>query len=150
VGDLIISDTVIKMWMKELAEVSQRIEADRKKCEILNKKLEAVTLLYSANENKQIRSFSEDPELDTSKERNFHPNKSIMKLSPRETILYWIRRSPNEGVAIHYIRECIQASGYPMDAFGKNGAYFYTLLSRLQKSGKIIREGDKVILNHPD
>nr|WP_281720819.1 hypothetical protein [Nitrosomonas nitrosa] len=44
------------------------------------------------------------------------------------------------------MRDKLQAKGYPMERFGWQYRYFYTLLCRLDENGKIERINDEVML----
>ena len=44
------------------------------------------------------------------------------------------------------LKKQILSEGYPAEKFGKNGVYYYVILDRLKKRGKIEREGDEVRL----
>lgn len=66
--------------------------------------------------------------------------RAITDLSPREIIRYWLKRTPSRFVTPSYLRSCIEDSGYDMQKFGHQHAYFYTLLGRMEKAGEIVRD----------
>lgn len=67
-------------------------------------------------------------------------------LRPSQAILACLREF-DRPVGVGALRQRIQSKGYPMEKFGPNKNYFYTLICRLVDSQKITRlEGDEVML----
>lgn len=70
----------------------------------------------------------------------------LSQLRPSDAILAALRNA-DRAVGINFLRNHLQAMGYPMDRFGRHCNYFYTLICRLIDAGKVTRlEGDEIML----
>lgn len=70
---------------------------------------------------------------------------SIAHLKPSDAIVACLREF-DRPIGVRTLRNKLEAKGYPMDRFGRQYRYFYTLLCRLDGS-KIERlDGDEVML----
>lgn len=70
----------------------------------------------------------------------------IGRLKPSEAIVHCLREL-DRPVGVKFLRKKIEEMGYPMRRFGTYSRYYYTLICRLAKDGKIKRlEGDEVVL----
>jgi len=111
---------VILKWERAADELVKNIERDK--------------LLLSAYQRRlaAIRVFA-------------HKSEIISEMSPAEAILFYLEQFDGP-ISQTKLREHMYRCGYPMDHFGEACRYFYTLLRRLERKGKIVREGDEVYL----
>jgi hypothetical protein len=66
-------------------------------------------------------------------------------LKPSQAIIACLREF-DRPVGVGTLRQRIQSKGYPMEKFGPNKNYFYTLICRLAESQKIMKDGDEVMM----
>jgi len=111
---------IISKWEQAADDLVKRIERDK--------------LLLSAYQRRlaAIRVLAYKPEI-------------IAQMSPSEAILFYLEQFDGS-VSQAKLKEHIYECGYPMEHFGEACRYFYTLLRRLERKGKIVREGDEVSL----
>ena len=64
-------------------------------------------------------------------------------MKPLQVIVHFLRQMDSP-ISQKALRELIIDEGYPAEKFGKNGVYFYVILDRLKKRGKLEKEGDEV------
>lgn len=69
----------------------------------------------------------------------------VSEMSPSEAIVFHLEQFDGP-ISQTKLREHMYACGYNMENFGEACRYFYTLLRRLERKGKIVREGDEVSL----
>lgn len=100
----------------------------------LVKKIEGDKLLLSAYQRRlaAVRVFT-------------HKSEIISEMAPAEALLFYLEQF-DAPISQAKLREHMYACGYNMDNFGEACRYFYTLLRRLERKGKIAREGDEVSL----
>ena len=68
----------------------------------------------------------------------------IKNLNPGQAILAVLRDAGP--ILQRDVKARLQAAGYPMGKFGASGNYFYSVIMRLHKTGKIHKDGDKLAL----
>lgn len=78
-----------------------------------------------------------------------HGNRSnpLGDLRPREVIMNYLKQLDHP-IGVGALKKKLAESGYPMEKFGPRNKYYYTILSRLVGSGKIMRpeNGDEIML----
>jgi len=144
-----ITPELINSWKKELADLEEKIEQDRKKRELLIQRLHSLQFFVNGDPSqKAIFPYEQDDEPGCDMPHITVPTGrlSIKEMSPHKVISFWLREKiPNgNAVPVKYLRESIDSAGYPIERFGKQFGYFYTLLKRMEESGEIFRDGDKV------
>ena len=75
--------------------------------------------------------------------RYSHSSSWMEKMKPLQVIVHFLRQMDSP-ISQKALRELIIDEGYPAEKFGKNGVYFYVILDRLKKRGKLEKEGDEV------
>ena len=111
---------VIAEWERVADELVQKIESDKLLLGAYQRRLAAIRVLAHKSE---IRS----------------------EMSPAEAILFYLEQIDGP-ISQAKLREHMNKCGYQMENFGEACRYFYTLLRRLERKGKIVREGDEVTL----
>ena len=111
---------VIREWERAADELVKRIEGDKLLLDAYHRRLAAIRVVAHKAE---IRA----------------------EMSPSEAIIFYLEQFDNP-ISQSKLREHMYHCGYPMEHFGEACRYFYTLLRRLERKGKIVREGDEVSL----
>jgi hypothetical protein len=111
---------IIAEWERAADELVQKIERDKLLLSSYQRRLAAIRVLARKSE---IRS----------------------EMSPSEAILFYLEQLDGP-ISQAKLREHMYECGYQMENFGEAYRYFYTLLSRLERRGKVLREGDEVSL----
>lgn len=112
----------------QLREISERLT-------LVTKKLDALPLFLPhngspGNQSVQVRAIEE---------AKATSNVNVLLVPPpSEAILSVVRKAGRPLTAIE-IRRLLQAERYPMEKFGSNLSYYYTLLIRLLRGGKLVR-----------
>ena len=114
-----IPSEVMTAWEKEADELVKKIERDTLLLKAFQRRLAAAQVF---SERDEIRD----------------------EMSPSEAIVYYLRQFDSP-VSQQKLRERIYLSGYPMDRFGHACRYFYTLIRRLERKGKLTKDGDEVM-----
>ena len=109
---------VILKWERAADELVKKIEGDKLLLSAFQRRLAAVRVLT-------------------------HKSEVISGMAPAEAILFYLEQFDGP-ISQAKLREHMYACGYDMDNFGEACRYFYTLLRRLERKGKILREGDEV------
>lgn len=68
---------------------------------------------------------------------------SIAHLKPTDAIVACLKEF-DRPVGVRILRNKLESKGYPMDRFGRQCRYFYTLLCRL--ADRVERDGDEIML----
>ena len=66
-------------------------------------------------------------------------------MNPPQVIVHFLSQL-DRPISQKALKKQILNEGFPAEKFGKNGAYFYVILDRLKKRGKVEKEGDEVRL----
>lgn len=139
-SSLTITSESVQVWVKEMIEIASRMEADQRRFDLLSRRIEAVKVLLDADPTASLPMESLSVSVTT-------PVRTpIKELPPVEIVLYFLKEFFPNGTTTSHLRTHIERSGYPIQVFKKNFRYFYTILSRLEKSEKIIRDGEKIML----
>lgn len=111
---------IILKWERAADELVKNIERDKLLLSAYQRRLAAIRVLS-------------------------HKSEIVSQMSPSEAILFYLEQFDGP-ISQAKLKEHIYECGYPMDSFGEAHRYFYTLLRRLERKGKILREGDEVSL----
>ena len=111
---------VILKWERAADELVKKIEGDKLLLSAFQRRLAAV------------RVFA-------------HKSEIVSEMSPSEAILFYLEQFDGP-ISQAKLREHMYEWGYKMENFGEACRYFYTLLRRLERKGKVMREGDEVSL----
>lgn len=111
---------VIAEWERTADELVRKIEQDKLLLGAYQRRLAAIRVLAH---QKEIRE----------------------EMSPSEAILFYLEHYDGP-ISQSKLREHIYQCGYPMENFGEACRYFYTILRRLERKGKVVREGDEITL----
>lgn len=76
---------------------------------------------------------------------HFPPSSWMQKMKPPQVIVHFLKQQDSP-ISQRVLKKQILNEGYPAEKFGKNGVYFYVILDRLKKRGKLEKEGDEVRL----
>lgn len=113
-------EEIVKEWERVADELVKRIERDKLLLDAYHRRLAAIrTAAYTS----EIRA----------------------EMSPAEAIMFYLEKF-DVPVSQARLKEHIYQCGYPMEHFGEACRYFYTLLRRLERKGKVVREGDEVMI----
>ena len=115
-----IPEEVIREWEKVADELVKRIERDKLLLDAYHRRLAAIR---TAAHTSEIRA----------------------EMSPAKAIMFYLEQF-DAPVSQAKLKEHIYQCGYPMGNFGEACRYFYTLLRRLERKGKVVREGDEVMI----
>lgn len=129
--DIIITSEMVEEWKREIEELEKRINRDRRKLQLLNNRVQALPLYHDKSLELQIEE--EDKDIETPFE----------DLSPADAIIATLSKAEGGTMSAGELREAVINTGYPQERWGKNFAYFYTVLKRLVDSGTLGKEADR-------
>jgi hypothetical protein len=134
-----ITPDVVEKWKKEAADLSKKIKALTQKHDLLMQRINAVR--WFLNEEQEDNSlFQAEHPLTVAAKTSVN---SVADLSVPDVIRHFLREGPLSKVEL---KRRIKNAGYPVERFGVQGGYFYTALGRMERTGKIVTEGEKVRL----
>jgi hypothetical protein len=131
--NITITPAQVEAWKKEIADLTKKMAADQERYHLLIQRINSVGLYFDPPQN------GHGPLLPSL------TNKPITEMGPKEVIVHWLKRYA-QSVTVKVLRDSIEESGYPMDNFGRAFSYYYTLLKRMEQSGEVIRDGEKIML----
>lgn len=109
---------IVAQWEQAADELVQKIERDKMLLDAYQRRLAAIRVMARQS---TIQS----------------------EMAPSEAILFYLEQF-DAPISQAKLREHMQECGYPMKHFGTACRYFYTLIRRLERKGKIFRDGDEV------
>jgi hypothetical protein len=129
VEDITITQEKVEGWKREVEKLEKRIKHDRMRLKFIQDRLRAVPLF----QDERDKYVYEDEDTETPFE----------DLSPADAILDVLSKSEEGTLSAGELREAVIEAGYPIERWGKNFAYFYTVLKRLVDAGTVGKEGDR-------
>ena len=139
-----ITPATLEKWRAELGHVEEQIKGLEQRRNKLSARIHAVQFFIDEEEPqvtipgippRQMNPLSEDELVDA----------SVPDMGVPEAIRYILGKTkrPMEKAEV---KSNLRALGFPMQKLGLQGGYFYTAIGRMQKSGVISREGDRIRL----
>jgi hypothetical protein len=145
--EITITPQKLRDWEEEIAQIGQQIKALIQKKEKLQGRINAIS--FFIDDERQIAL----PGMDTGNENPIdHPQPDasngtppLHEMPPPDAIRS-VLRDTGESMTKDEIRERLKLANYPMHKFRHDGGYFHTIISRMEKAGKLAFKGGKVRL----
>lgn len=129
----------VTAWEKEIEEIKARQERDGKRLQTLTLRLQSLHLFDDDTAQRTIAPIAP--------EREPIPSQGdVLALSPPSLVLRLLEKQGVNWTTIGELKAKILEIGYPEKKFGPGYRYLYSLLPRLVKSGKIKKDGNKLML----
>ena len=139
-----ITPATLDKWRVELEQVEAQMKTLDQRRNKLAARIHAVQFFIDDEEPqvqipgippRQVNPFAADEVEET----------SVPKMGVPEAIRFILRKT-NRPMEKAEVKSNLRALGFPMNKLGPQGGYFYTAIGRMQKSGVISREGDRIRL----
>lgn len=125
-----ITPDLVEKWKSQVEAIRKRMQRDNEELGRLQKKLELVGLLFEEDESGGELTATTTP-------------MDVKSMRPSQVILFFAKVAGGP-LTKSELRERVHASGYPDEKWGHQFSYFYTLVKRLKRTGKLIEEGGRI------
>ena len=120
-NDIVITEQQIKEWQEERVEIEEAIQQHQAKLELINRRLDALSL-FGVN---SYELFS-------------HAAKAPAELTG-STVVLSVLEQTRKPLRAGEVKEAVLKTDYPKEKWGKNFGYLYAVLSRLLATGKLMK-----------
>lgn len=136
--EILITPMTVAEWEKQAKTLEEEIQAKQAELDLLRQRIAAVPLFIGGGIGKaKAVALAAQAEV--------RANIPLIEMNPVSAVLAVIGEQ-SAPIAVRNLRAELEQRGYPMERFGKGAAYFYQVISRLEKAGKIEKHGDEISL----
>ncbi len=142
-----ITPETIEDWKNELSKINGKIKWLLERRDKLQARLHYLDLYLEDPRQASLPGLPEKPDESPPRSESdpTTPNQSIKQMSPPEAIRKVLHEAERP-LKKNEIRGRLKLAGYPMEKYRHDGGYFHTIISRMQRSGEVTFEGEKLVI----